>query len=588
MKRIPFLILLILFCSLSQAFGLELTLQECVDRALANNSGLKSFEEELASAREEVKISRTGFFPALKLKGSYSLIDKPERLIINRDAFTAGIPPQDVEISTGDHTSYNLNLVLTQPLFTGGSLTHAYRRSRVLSDETQQRFERQKRELILEVGKAFHEALNAQLYTGIVEKATAAKKERLRVLQELEAEGYAGKEEVLQQETDILFTELELYKGKNKGEIALSRLRNLIRYEGGDGPMLKGSSFNGTLATSLVEVREAAASNREELKASQSRIAAAEEDIAIARSGFYPQASLEGKYIQQKETNITRPQVWMLTAQLEWSLFEWGKTTSEVRQKVARRQRAEYEREELEKAVLLEAEQAWRSLKEREKTVAAHKKRVTTEEFRLNVTADRYAEGKLKLAEVIEMEAQFIKAYNEYLVAINDLDVDLANLEAATALPMEQWLRAEEIYKPGFDALEKKLKKLPAKTKESNSEYIPVEAKKSETGAGPGSLTLRPADHPVETHHSVVAEERVVSPPARVVVQTGSFKARKAAYKYMRDISRKIPGRKIVIRSNGKFYKVRIAGFRSTDEAENVMKNADIKDYLVLRKSHGQ
>jgi outer membrane protein len=633
MKRISFLMMFMLCCSVNSAIGLEVTLQDCVDRALANNGELKSYKEDLVETREQVQISRAGLFPSLKLKGGYSLIDQPERLIINRDAFAAGIPPRDTEISTGDHAAYNLNLILTQPLFTGGGLTHAYRKSMHVSEETSRWVERHTRVLALDVQKAFHEALNAQLYTMIVEKAAEAKQERLRVLQELETEGYTGREEVLQQETDILFTDLEVFKGKNRKEIALSRLRNLIRYEGDDGPVLKGNSFNGTLTASLVEVREAALSNREELKASRSRIAAAEEDIAIARSRFYPQASLEGKFTQQKETNIARDQVWMLTAQLEWSLFEWGRTTSEVRQKVARRQKVTYEREELENSVRLEAEQAWRSLKEREKAVAAFKKRVTTEEFRLNLTADRYAEGKLKLAEVIEIEAQFIKAYNEYLTAINDLDVGLANLETAVALPLEKWLSSEEIYEPDVDSFEQKISELSVKKREAVPEDHPLKTDKIVADAGPVSTSAQPEattdkgkhsaklsakkreavpeDHPLKTDiivagagpvtssaqpkfthdkgkHVAAVSNQASATHAHIAVQVGSFKERQVAYRHMKDISAKIRDRKIAIYPNGNFYKVRIAGFSSKKEAEGAMMMAGITKYLVLRKSDGR
>lgn len=595
MRRISFLMVCMLCCSAGRAFGLEATLQECVDLALANNSGLKSSKEDLAETREQVKISHSEFFPALKLKGGYSLFAQPERLIINQNVFGNNVPPQEIQISTGDYTSYNLNLVLTQPLYTGGGLTHTYRKSMHVSEETSRWVERRTRMLALDVQKAFHEALNARLYTKIVEKAAEAKRERLRVLQELETEGYSGKEEVLQQETDILFTELELFKGKNRKEIALSRLRNLIRYEGNEGPVLKGNSFNGTLAAPLDEVREAALNNREELKASRSRIAAAEEDISIAKSRFYPQASLEGKFTQQTETNIARPQVWTLTAQLEWSLFDWGRTTSEVRQKVARRQKAHYERDELENTVRLEAEQAWRSLKECEMAVAAHKKRVITEENRLHLTADRYAEGKLKLAEVIEIEAQFIKAYNEYLAAVNDLDAGLANLETAAAQSMEPWLRKEVIYEPDVDSIEKKIKGLSSAIKRQTvPEDLPHKRDIIVTDAGPVTSSEKPAATTVKTMHAAAVASPAsafsarIASPARIAVQVGSFKVRRDAYRHMKYVSAKIRGRKIAIYPNGDYFKVRIAGFTSKEEAEGAMMTAGITDYIILRKTDGR
>ena len=67
MKRIScIMIFMLLCCSASRAFGLEVTLQECVDLALANNSELKSFKEDLAETREQVQISRAELFPSLK------------------------------------------------------------------------------------------------------------------------------------------------------------------------------------------------------------------------------------------------------------------------------------------------------------------------------------------------------------------------------------------------------------------------------------------------------------------------------------------------------------------------------------------
>jgi hypothetical protein len=55
----------------------------------------------------------------------------------------------------------------------------------------------------------------------------------------------------------------------------------------------------------------------------------------------------------------------------------------------------------------------------------------------------------------------------------------------------------------------------------------------------------------------------------------------------VKNLSMKIPGKKVGIKTVGKFYKVRVAGFGSREEAEDAMKSAGIEDFLVLRKSDG-
>jgi hypothetical protein len=56
----------------------------------------------------------------------------------------------------------------------------------------------------------------------------------------------------------------------------------------------------------------------------------------------------------------------------------------------------------------------------------------------------------------------------------------------------------------------------------------------------------------------------------------------------MKNVSAKIRGRKIAIYPNGDYFKVRIAGFTSKEEAKGAMMTAGITNYLILRKTDGR
>ncbi len=144
---------IIILVSVQVAGASPLTLEECITRAMREDAGLKSEEMGAAASTEDVAVSKASFFPSLKMKASYSLIDRPGRLVVDKGLFGTDIPPEKVEVSTNDQDFFFLNLVLEQPLFTGGRLTHTLRKSETSKDEAIYHFERERESLVFQVKK---------------------------------------------------------------------------------------------------------------------------------------------------------------------------------------------------------------------------------------------------------------------------------------------------------------------------------------------------------------------------------------------------------------------------------------------------
>ncbi|MBM4136623.1 MAG: hypothetical protein FJ241_07305 [Nitrospira sp.] len=562
------ILLLLFFLPLISAHAKELTLKECIDLALKNNGSLKSSETNVLSTEQDVQISNTGFFPSLKLKGNYTLLDKPDIFVVNRDTFGPGVPSGDVELSSENRIMYGISFIVEQPLFTGGNLTHSFRKSKSVNEEAHWIVERQRKLIIFEIKKSFYEILNEQLNQETLEKVTEANKERLRIFRDLGGEGYLQKDDVLQMETDITFTELELYKSKNKTDLALSKLKRLMYYQGDDVLSLKGSPRNGIFTASLQQIKESVLKNREELKMSLSRIKMSEADIEIAKSGFYPKAFLQGRYSLQRETNVTRSQIWMITTQIDWPIFEWGRTQSEVKKTEVIRQKLRYEHEEIEKEIMLEVEGLFKSVQDREKIVKAHEKKLKAVEYRLHIVMNRYAEGTAKLIDVIERESELIKAYNEYIIAINDLNIELARLDASTSGIKDEWLILEEIYKPDFDALSKTLKEL------ITNKHDAIKPQKEP----------KVDEHQKDKNLEIFKQSQsVLTEP--VIVQIGAFMSKQNAERVKDDLLKRVGDKKIEILYNRKLYHVSITGFKDKGEATDMARALGIKDYIILNNA---
>lgn len=559
-------------------FARELTLNDCISAAIENNRWLKSNEMDVRAAEEDVRVASSRLLPSLKLKGNYDLRDEEDSFLVPRDTFLTGIPPSDVELSYDNKETYGLAFSIEQPVFTGMRLTHSYKKSQRLNEEARYDLARKKKLLVFEVKRVFHEVLKEQLYADILIKVLDAKKEGLRVMQERNKEGYLRKEDLYIAENDLAATELEIFKVKNKSESALSNLRRLLYVQDDEPLALKGEPLSGAFTATLQEVKEFALTNRDDLKMSSARAQAAGADVMIAQGDYLPQVSLEGKYMMQKETNVTRPEQWMLSLQLDWSLFEWNRTKAEVSKAKALLQKQQYEQEDLTKRVIVQTEDAWRTVQEKIKEVDLREKQLRTAEYTFKQTAEKYSEGTITMVNFLNAEADLIKSYNEYLVVINDLNIALAELEIAASGMQESWFRRGEIYKPDFVALSNIMRDAMLRKEAKRPAYLNAKGTPSEKKA---ASEKSPDKEKRAEGHSSASEMKQDEKVASYALQVGAFKTEESALTVRKKLQKKVANKKISICRQGEFYKVRITGFDDIEEAHSMV-NAGI-DGLVIR-----
>ena len=232
MRTLTLILLLCMTLIIRPAFGRTLTLEECVKLVMERNSGLKSSHAASLSAAEDVTMSRADFFPVLKLKSFYTIIDKSDRLIIDSNAFAQGIPPQKTTLSLGERETYGVGLTLRQPLFSGGSLTNAHQLAKHEAAAATYEYSRQSTLLLYQVKKTFNEALISASRIHAAESAVMAAEGRLNVAGARREEGYADSEELLRRDADLAMARTRLIKSRNRSSQVLGKLRQLT----GSGP----------------------------------------------------------------------------------------------------------------------------------------------------------------------------------------------------------------------------------------------------------------------------------------------------------------------------------------------------------------
>lgn len=534
------------------AGALELSLEECLSLAIQNDRNLKAHQANEQARSEDVNIAVKSFFPTLKLTGEYTLFDRPNRLIIDANSFAPGLPGQDVPLY-GDRRFKSTSLLLEQPLFTGGKLVQNLNKSKSIEEQARLNTLRQQSLLKRDTGELFFRALIQQLQREIREKTLLARKERLRVIKELQGEGYVKAEDVLRQEAELSFAEAELYRFQSRERVTLSQLKNALYLDPATELTLKAPGTYLSLSPEAQNLKSSALSYRKDYLALRQQINAAEADVKISQSKLYPQVSLYGQYTRQDENNLDRDEVWAAGARLEWSIFEWGKKLAEIRRAKAEKEQLLYQHEAIAQNIKNEADDLLAALLETEKVADAWRSRTQASESILTRSIDEFTEGQRTRADVLEQEAQFVAHYNSYLSAINEQGIALARFQAAVAVPLDDWLVRKSFYKPDLDVL-------TARQQQFSTRSVPD----AELPA-----TQAPLQSPQDREYTI---------------QLGAFASRQNAERLRAHAATRIAGQTVIVSEIEGIYKVRVTGLKDLVEAKSflppIQSELDIVGYI--------
>ena len=610
MRLLPLIFFLLPLGSALPASGATLSQEECINLATSRNSGLQSSAAASAAETEEINITQSALLPALTLKSFYTLRDKADRLIIDANAFGPGFPSRNTSISTGSTDSYGVQLSLRQPLFAGGALIAAHQRAGHESAATAHDYSRQRTLLVFQITKTYNEALIANNRIQAAEKAVQAAEKRLRVAVSRHNEGYVQRDALLRSEADLAMAQTRLIKSNNRSLLILARLKQLVGLKPEDKLNVSGTPAKLQLNATLQELTTGASDRREDISSLMERRAAAEAGIRQARSGFLPQVFLEGNYLRQKETSIAHSELWSLTLQAEWSLFEWGRTNSSVRKAVARHSSADLALEELKRAAILEIEEAYRDVIELQSLVFAKEKMLQAEEAALVRTIVRWSEGAARKDDVVTSEAVVWEAFDSYCQSAAALSSAFTALETATSGKLTQWTTKGDLYQPDFERYAMLIKTrsavVPAATgvPETNATLpehkiatlvaaqevaapSPKESKlflANETGY-PDDLDavkkFESTGSPLPPDQHSGTPEVPLSFKGRYRLQLGAYLSEKRARETILTMSSRVRDHRIEIISEGKFFKLLAGPYATAEQAREAAMAMGISKFLV-------
>ncbi len=411
------LLLAAMISARASAAGLNLTVDEAINTALANNATVITAEETRRIYKERVSEYWGSVYPQISATAKYTRnIESP--------SFFLGA----TKIKTGLNNVYTAGLNLDQVLWAGGKVYTGIKMANIYSEASDEQLRTAQKGVAKAVKQIYYSVLLARAMTGIQKESLDLARQHLDTIQAQYKQGIASDLAVLREQVEVSNTEPALTQAQNLYEEGLLELKNLL---GLDPEAEIALSDNlvcaaGGPADAVSGYAEALA-NRPEYRDMKYQRDLYREMITIERAGHFPYLSAFAAREFQGQSDSGFPdsgqQSWSTTAGIKLSLplFAGGSVSSRTRQAKLQADIAATNLAELERRIKIEVKEAWLSAQEASERLRSQTTAVEQAHKALSATEIRFKNGLSGQLELNDAALALNKAQTLYTQAQHDV-----------------------------------------------------------------------------------------------------------------------------------------------------------------------
>lgn len=427
MKAIRLLLMLPLV--LGAQTQMELSIRESVKLALERNPNIKIAQEKVNDARQSVYQALGTGLPSASFQGS-QILDETVRPIDNF-FYVPGVVPDPANPITFLMTSptldfdmtneYQVDLRVTQPLFTGGKIVLGTLMAHKGLNLIQSQYENEKNNLSFNVIQTYLGMLVTQQFLNVANEGYETALEFFEISTLLYEQGMISKLDLLQAEVQAANLLPQKTQAENGVTMAAAGLRMLLGLDPETEISLTDSMSYKPGSYSLDELRPQALANRAELRQLDISKSLSSMDVKMAMSDYLPSVALSWSYSKFGD-DLDAMSDWnksnMLAVGVSYNLFNGGIRFSKLRQaRIAERQ-VNYGYDALKDGILLEVEQVYLQLMEAEKNILSQEKTVGQAKEAARLAKIQFREGTITNLQANQIQINLTVAKANYLQAL--------------------------------------------------------------------------------------------------------------------------------------------------------------------------
>jgi outer membrane protein len=417
-----------------------INLDQCIDIAMRQNPDAIIGIHSVRSAKAGVLGAVANFLPKLSASSSYShsvqsYLDPLSGISIDG----VDIPERYLE-RTSD--SYSAGLSLSQPIFRGGynfsNLAYARAGYQMAKDS----YSQTKQSLALEVKVRYYDLLRAARLVQVAEDLVRSSQEQVKLEENMFEIGATTEADLLRAKVKLGEDRLSLITAGNTLSIARANLNDILGWDLDVQVELVDDLEVQRPLLELSSLTERALSEQPAVKIAEAEHRRARATLGMAKSGRLPSLSASGSYswydndLPQDAADWKGHDSWSVGLSLSIPIFDGLSTKSDIRQAQLNRAVAEEQLKQARRQVILAVKQAFLSVNEAEQRIQVTEESLTLAEEERRLAEERYRLGASFLLELIDSQVAYSTAQSNYISALYDYKLALAQLEQAVGAPL--------------------------------------------------------------------------------------------------------------------------------------------------------
>jgi len=409
------------------AFAEEiLTLEKCIDLAVANNQDLKIAQKRILESKGRKQEAFGNFLPMLSASGSYARLEESPRMSV-----LFGGMEQTFEL--GPDYEYSTQLTLRQPLFAWWKIYHRDEQARLNYRRVDEEYKEVKNSLIFEVKRAFYNLLLARQFVTIAEEAVDVTDSHYKTTRALYKEGRVSDYDVSRAKVQLVNNQTRLIKARNNLKLAREELSFLLNTKLEEDGKVEGDFPREKREVSLQDALAKALRERSEIRQLMIQEEMGKVSIKLARAENRPNLDFLANY-QYTNPFYSREEwggTWNVILSLNFPLFSGLSDLGRVNQAKAGLEQVKILRSQIEERIKLEVRKAVFDMEEARERIEAQQENVELARKNLRIAEERYRQGLMSEIELRDAQLSLTQADTDYFQALYDYNVADAFLDRA-------------------------------------------------------------------------------------------------------------------------------------------------------------
>ena len=420
-----------------------LTVNACVEIALANNPWQAAAKAGLLAASEAVGEARAPYYPHVSLEGGYRRWEQRAFLPDDLTQGTASIggvlggSPADSP-SIGPTDDWRVGVGAQFTLFDSGERRAQHQAALARRDMAAEERNRVMQDVAYDVERAYYALASAVENREAAAAALERAEDHLRITEIRRAAGAAPQADVVRAQSEVAEARLRLIEGDSAIRVAQGNLNTVMGLPA-ETPLeqeLAPEPITSPDNIAIEEEMDNAVRARPEVAAALKEVEAGEYGVAAARSSFGPRVTAQASYGWRDETFAPGHNDWSVGLGFEWPLFTGFARKHAVARNQAEVQQAEAELRQGALAVRNEVWAAFAELNRAYEAVEVSEAFVQEANEGLRLVRARYEAGATTISDLLDAQAALVRAEAGQVASEWDYFQARAAFNRATGAPI--------------------------------------------------------------------------------------------------------------------------------------------------------